>query len=1557
MKRKVKRLFSMLMVVVMLLGMLPTGIAFAQDGEYNNSETAFNDTAVQATKTVSGPDNDGNYTITLNVKGDTTTSTEMQNVPADIVLVVDTSTSMEYEVDGTKICGGKIEEKGWLFHRYECSNCGKRYDANNHPEYCTATISMNRLDVAKSAAKNFVNSLMNEGNDVRIGLYDFSGSNRTDVELTGVNGKNTLLQEINDLHCPDNGDGTSYTEGLRGAQNILNESTNGRAKFIVFISDGEPNNGNTGINVANQLKQNDVTIFTVGVDLRDNQAGDLKAISSKYKDDSGKEQYRYYSASTSGSSNALNAILEEIRKEIQSSIPAGTNGVMTDVINTNSFEYVDGSASEGLNVDSDGKTLTWNIGDITKESKSVSFKIQLKDENTADGLLKTNSNVSLTFYSNKQNEEVTFTKDAIGDPTVAVYKVTYTDGVEGEEIFSDQTTYNLLNGDPTPDFKGGTPTRAGYTFNGWSPEQSSTVTGTVTYEAKWTPIPQYTVTYDLNGGTGTIPDPVMEYENTPVKVANDKGFENSGYTFNGWNTAKDGKGTAYAAGSQLILTGDVTLYAQWTPSKNTQYKVEHYWQNLDGKYPASPTETNTFYGTTGTQVNAEPKDYEGFTYDSEAEGTVASGTISGDGTLVLKLFYSRNTHKVTYNLNGGTGATDGDYAEKTYLYGQEVTVQPAPTMDYRQFQGWQRDTSQNKVDPNSTFIMPDNDVNFTATWDAENYDVNVDKTSDANNPAKLGDQITYTVKVSNNGNMVMNDVTVTDTLWGADKVTAVSVSDKEGEQNVSAGHYTIETLNPKDQITITYTYTVTQVDVAAGQISNTVTATDGNSHEGSDTLETPVNPRYTITIKYVDGENKELQAAQIITKEKGETYSYDVSFASGATIPYALSGNYVFSHFTDESVLSGTLEKDVTITAVYTMGSVSITPAAITLYQGGDGYAGIVDGSGETAENTNSNGLPEPGYYIQLGADLNTALREALEEADDAIVDLSNYVKFTYEGPDGQTRTWTLEKYDKDGNSKVSDGRYIYRLVPAEGQDPVRLVITDPENGNKIVINDDFETDLLNGGSIYKEYSTSIYPGALEQNLVKLVIENTGSSLDGNEYPLEVNSGIMTVRGTTENSGTALIGQEGTAENGAAEGFTASVPSGTTYTVNGSQIGLNDSSGVALLVDDLLSEGVTGNDGEHQQLITDVIQEKSIQAIKAKNNDFETTDQTRYEMRYMNLVDTKNGDVYVTAKDQNGDNAAVTISWPMPKDADKNGKFYIVHFDGMAREYESTVDLLSDIEEWAQIDVVEGKVNGDSISFTTNSFSPFILVWEEENNNTNPGGGGTTPNPPALNTEDHFSYVVGYEDGMVKPENAITRAEVASIFYRLLKDDVRDANTTDVSEFSDVRASDWYGTTVATLSAMDIVRGYEDGTFRPNAPITRAEFAAIATRFFEETGAEYEPGTFDDVTGNEWFANAIADAVELGLIGGYPDGTVRPNNNITRAEACAIVNRTLGRIPHVDHLLPADEMTTWPDNNPSDWFYADMQEATNGHEYEWTTEQGQKVEEWTEILDKDWEDR
>lgn len=243
--------------------------------------------------------------------------------------------------------------------------------------------------------------------------------------------------------------------------------------------------------------------------------------------------------------------------------------------------------------------------------------------------------------------------------------------------------------------------------------------------------------------------------------------------------------------------------------------------------------------------------------------------------------------------------------------------------------------------------------------------------------------------------------------------------------------------------------------------------------------------------------------------------------------------------------------------------------------------------------------------------------------------------------------------------------------------------------------------------------------------------------------------------------------------------------------------------------------------------------------------------------------------------------------------------------------------------------------------------------------------------PHDLNTEDHFSYVVGYpvdhRTGLatdevdlwpVRPEAGITRAEVATIFYRLLKEDVRDRVTSDVNDFSDVASGDWFNVTVSSLAQMGVIAGYEDDSFRPNAPITRAEFAAIATRFFAERGVTYNEGLFADITGDEWFADVVAAAADRGLLGGYPDGTVRPNATITRAESCAVVNRTLDRRPDAKHLLPAGEMRVWPDNPADGWYYADMQEATNGHEYRWLTIGKNKIEDWTAILpDNTWNGR
>ena len=218
-----------------------------------------------------------------------------------------------------------------------------------------------------------------------------------------------------------------------------------------------------------------------------------------------------------------------------------------------------------------------------------------------------------------------------------------------------------------------------------------------------------------------------------------------------------------------------------------------------------------------------------------------------------------------------------------------------------------------------------------------------------------------------------------------------------------------------------------------------------------------------------------------------------------------------------------------------------------------------------------------------------------------------------------------------------------------------------------------------------------------------------------------------------------------------------------------------------------------------------------------------------------------------------------------------------------------------------------------------------------------------------LNTTDHFAYIVGYGNGEVRPQNNITRAEVATIFFRLLTDDVRDENLTKTNRYSDVAATSWYNTAVSTLSSMGIITGYPDGTFRPNAAITRAEFAAIAARF--DNDGDKTAAKFSDIA-THWAKDEISIAYNNGWITGYPDGTFRPDNKITRAEAMTLVNRVLKRLPETEEDLH-DDMIKWSDNSDvSQWFYLDVQEATNSHYYQ--TKENQ-FEKWTKLREtRDW---
>ena len=200
---------------------------------------------------------------------------------------------------------------------------------------------------------------------------------------------------------------------------------------------------------------------------------------------------------------------------------------------------------------------------------------------------------------------------------------------------------------------------------------------------------------------------------------------------------------------------------------------------------------------------------------------------------------------------------------------------------------------------------------------------------------------------------------------------------------------------------------------------------------------------------------------------------------------------------------------------------------------------------------------------------------------------------------------------------------------------------------------------------------------------------------------------------------------------------------------------------------------------------------------------------------------------------------------------------------------------------------------------------------------------------PKLNTADHFAYVQGYPDGTVKPAGNITRAETAAILFRLMDESSRSTYYSTRSGFRDVASGTWYNTYVATLNNAGVITDSANGYFRPNDAITRAELAAMLAAFTDTTHAA---NYFNDVTANYWAANAIAVCAKLGWITGYPDGSFRPDRNVTRAELMAMINRATGRAPKsADAFLPG--MKTWSDNTADKWYYLDVQEATNSHSY------------------------
>lgn len=670
--------------------------------------------------------------------------------------------------------------------------------------------------------------------------------------------------------------------------------------------------------------------------------------------------------------------------------------------------------------------------------------------------------------------------------------------------------------------------------------------------------------------------------------------------------------------------------------------------------------------------------------------------------------------------------------------------------------------------------------------------------------------------------------------------------------------------------------------------------------------------------------------------------------------------------------------------------AVKIAPMNLTVYVGGDGYHGVIGQDGKFA----ANDLPEIGFYITLPDDINAMLGGT----DEKPVDLSDKLRLTPVDDNGTMRSWSLELYSDESKSHVMEnGRrvYVYKLRQIDdGEETVPRVQFTRADGS-VMTESNFQALLTDQ---FRNYKISVYQGLLDEQIYKATLTADGQTFT---LPIKLGTGTLKVRGNNDTTYRAIENNTIPSVNPQEKDImlVSTAQTDTQYYINNSGISVPSSDDVKLMVDHSLDDA----------LLSAYI-----------NRTSNTEGKYSYQFRYLDLVDTSNGNTYVTM----GAGQKMNLYWPVPSDAKSNSEFHIIHFKGIDRDSDADVNELLTTRIPEELTCETVTIGGQKfVKFAVGSFSPFALLYEKDTSTpTQPSGGGgsssgstkyilhyesnggtsykdesysygttvsldkvptresytftgwyadkaltdkitnvkmtgnktvyagwkATGVPDMLNGDDHYAYVVGYTDGTVRPNANISRAEVATIFFRLLKEGVRSENLTTSNTFKDVLDGQWHNTPISTMAKLGVVKGRNAECFDPDAPITRAEFATICARF-DKTQISTS-SNFTDISGH-WAEKYIERAATLGWIAGYSDGTFRPSNYITRAEAMTMINRVLCRMPQSeDDLL--NDMTVWPDNHPTDWHYLAVQEATNSHDFD---RKGEVNEKWTKLISvPDW---
>ena len=1407
-------------------------------------------------------------------------------------------------------------------------------------------------------------------------------------------------------------DGTNLDCGLRLADYQLKQNTVAKIsknlKNVIVLSDGEPTFYlSKGVSIKGSIKigntkyyvhgsgkdckkdtynttkstaatlRNSASVYTVcfgasGNEIKDyDKNGNQKITVGNYlkqkiatQPKSGSNEKFAYDAADA---DALNTAFAAISKTIVSGLSTGT---VKDTLPTGISSTVFGEGKTvmnwELNSDAFNKTEeTKPLADGTKETvytytKTYTVTIDPdKVQTTDDGYAPLNGETTLTVKSGDTDVEIPFPIPA-GKVTPTTFTVTWKSQDGKTELEKDENVAK----NSKPSYGGATPTKDAdwqytYTFVGWAelPDQESgkqvdelsPVTDNVTYYAAFSKTQkQYTVTGTINNGgnvtngnqTVNAGDSSAAMVFTPAagyKIISVKEKVGEVET-----TITDFAETGYTYPVKNDIRANITVDVKTAKRSDLKYVVKHV--EKDNETNVLETENKT--GTLDAVINGEEqkKTFTGFTY---AECSPESIKISAtEDNNVITLYYTRNKHNITYQYESGapTDAPDvTSYNETNVPYDARKERQPAPSLAGWTFSGWT--TTDVTVGTDGKFNMPNKDVVFKGSWTEKDK---VTITYVVVGPTGCGTvtPASETPYVDADANAVSgSEATATDSYrfvgWYAEEdcttlLTAEShyTPRKTGDNWTGATYYAkfeaIPTPGaddlPKVNVICTNTvmghdasnteltestYTVGRTQYENGVYTCKVTLNQTQGH--IDTYNAS-NPGHTDDATNANVEKITLTydaARQTWTKSADTFKIYVVCNTTEFDVTYNWTG-------LDGATFESDVEPKQPLPAIVTKGGKHIVDTGykagdISVATNGDkyrfsGWSSATEGVviNENGEITNiQNNITLTGHWTKLGS---------------GVFRFGDIIKksFTAEENSNPIPYANGEKYD------------FYAVVKQQSG-PADIAVFSSENG--VLISATFDNEhQTNGAFSFCNFDEIKFTTAGEYTFH--VAETT---------PIVPS----TVKGTvTVDPDQYLLTIVVDDELNARSYFTAlPQPDGAELmpTITFKNKYYEDPNADDVTLD--LSKYVTKTfESRHGKSATETFEARveiwvknpEIIVIAAEENAIAVYDS-----------DPVNGTVVYdgigTVMLSTGEKASFTFATNPKLDrryayairvTEVTGNNTDVEYDKTV--YESRFGFFYDTKK---IQWLEGTSN---FSFTNtytgiDDYYP-IIIPTIINKDTG-----------MLNKTDHFAYVIGYPDGTVHPNGQITRAEVATIFFRLLRDEVRDGAFTTSNTYSDVAYGKWYNNPISTMSALGIITGYPDGTFKPNKPITRAEFAAIAARFDETQSGK--SATFSDVIGH-WAAKEIGIAYYNDWIKGYPDGTFKPDQNITRAEAMTLINRVLERKPE----SPADLLTNmnkWTDNmDTSKWYYLDVQEATNSHGY---TRKTFNYELWRQMLpDPDW---